>query len=76
MNPQLGTKKTDSQIISTYYYFGSKKGDFKMKTKEKKPNLSKEWVELVKEAMESNITKEQFKIFLQKEKEKRENNKA
>ncbi|MFC0270432.1 anti-repressor SinI family protein [Metabacillus herbersteinensis] len=30
-------------------------------------NLPKEWVELVKQAMNSNITKEDFKKFLQQE---------
>lgn len=34
--------------------------------------LPEEWVELVKEAMKSNITKEDFKQFLKKEKEKKE----
>lgn len=37
--------------------------------------LPKEWIELVKEAMKSNITKEEFKIFLEKEKEKKKNQK-
>jgi hypothetical protein len=41
--------------------------------KKKETDLPKEWVELVKQAMESNITKEDFKIFLESEKEKREN---
>lgn len=36
-------------------------------------NLPKEWIELVKEAMKSGITKGDFKIFLEKEKEKRKN---
>ncbi|WP_423798067.1 anti-repressor SinI family protein [Neobacillus sp. SAB-20_R2A] len=39
-------------------------------------DLPKEWIELVKEAMKSNITKEDFKIFLEKEKEKRKNQKS
>ncbi|WP_147534522.1 anti-repressor SinI family protein [Bacillus marasmi] len=34
-------------------------------------NLPKEWIELVKEAKKSGITKDEFKIFLEKEKEKR-----
>ncbi|MCQ6282833.1 anti-repressor SinI family protein [Bacillus sp. EB600] len=42
--------------------------------KKNKSDLPKEWVELIKEAMQSNITKEDFKIFLKKEKEKRDNN--
>ena len=44
-----------------------------MATKEKaeKIQLPEEWIELVKEAMESNITKEDFKQFLREEKEKR-----
>jgi len=33
--------------------------------------LPEEWVELVKEAMKSNITKEEFQRFLKEEKEKR-----
>lgn len=37
-----------------------------------KNHLSEEWVELVKEAMKSNITKEDFKQFLKEEKEKRD----
>ncbi|MCM2535896.1 anti-repressor SinI family protein [Neobacillus pocheonensis] len=37
-------------------------------------DLPKEWVELVKYAMKSNVTKENFKKFLKEEKEKRENN--
>jgi hypothetical protein len=41
--------------------------------KKNESDLPKEWVELVKEAMKSNITKEDFKIFLKKEKEKRNN---
>lgn len=41
--------------------------------KKEELDLPKEWVELVKEAMKSDITKEDFKIFLKKEKEKREN---
>jgi len=36
--------------------------------------LSKEWIELVKEAMQSNASKEKFKEFLKEEKEKREYN--
>ncbi|MDR4949797.1 anti-repressor SinI family protein [Neobacillus cucumis] len=36
-------------------------------------NLPKEWIELVKEAMKANITKEDFKIFLKNEKDKRKN---
>lgn len=38
-------------------------------------DLPKEWMELVKEAMESDITKEEFKIFIEKEKEKRKKHK-
>jgi hypothetical protein len=38
-------------------------------------DLPKEWLELVKEAMESDITKEEFKIFIEKEKEKRKKHK-
>ncbi|MCM3767720.1 anti-repressor SinI family protein [Neobacillus niacini] len=38
-------------------------------------NLPKEWIELVKEAMKSGITKEDFKVFLEKEKENRKNQK-
>lgn len=45
-----------------------------MKTKVKLPDLPKEWIELVKEAMNSNITKEEFRIFIQNAKEKRKNN--
>jgi mevalonate pyrophosphate decarboxylase len=41
--------------------------------KKNESELPKEWVELIKEAMKSNITKEDFKKFLKKEKEKREN---
>lgn len=33
--------------------------------------LPKEWVELVKDAMKSDITKEEFKKFLKEEAEKR-----
>jgi hypothetical protein len=36
-------------------------------------NLPKEWIELVKVAMKSNITKENFKKFLKERKEKRKN---
>ncbi|WML51624.1 anti-repressor SinI family protein [Neobacillus sp. PS3-12] len=43
------------------------------KYEKKETDLPKEWVELVKQAMESNITKEDFKIFLENEKEKRKN---
>lgn len=39
-------------------------------------DLPKDWVELVKEAMKSNITKEEFKKFLKEEKEKRRNKKV
>jgi hypothetical protein len=42
--------------------------------KKKETDLPKEWVELVKEAMESTITKEDFRRFLEKEKERRKNN--
>ncbi|MCQ6278769.1 anti-repressor SinI family protein [Bacillus sp. EB600] len=35
-------------------------------------DLPEEWGELAKEAMKSNITKEDFKQFLKKEKEKRD----
>lgn len=38
----------------------------------KKYNLSEEWVQLVKEAMESNITKQDFKQFLEEMREKRD----
>ncbi|WP_156431139.1 anti-repressor SinI family protein [Bacillus sp. FJAT-29814] len=38
-------------------------------------DLPKEWIELVKEAMKSGITKEDFKVFLEKEKENRKNQK-
>ncbi|KYC90821.1 hypothetical protein [Heyndrickxia sporothermodurans] len=38
----------------------------------KKESLPKQWVELVKEAMGSKITKGDFKRFLKEEKEKRE----
>jgi hypothetical protein len=41
--------------------------------KKHESDLPKEWIELVKEAMKSNITKEDFKIFLENEKEKRKN---
>ncbi|USK75654.1 anti-repressor SinI family protein [Peribacillus frigoritolerans] len=34
----------------------------------KDQDLSEEWIELVKEAMKSNISKEEFKIFLKKKK--------
>lgn len=47
-----------------------------MKIEIKQPDLSKEWFELVKEAMESNVTKEEFRKFLQEETEKRGNNKS
>ncbi|MED4228918.1 anti-repressor SinI family protein [Neobacillus cucumis] len=40
-----------------------------------KQELSKEWIELVKEAMKSNTSKEKFKNFLEEEKKKREYNK-
>ena len=43
--------------------------------KKSESDLPKEWIELVKEAMKSDITKEDFKIFLKKEKEKRKNQK-
>ncbi|WP_155928803.1 anti-repressor SinI family protein [Bacillus sp. UNC41MFS5] len=43
--------------------------------KKSESDLPKEWIELVKEAMKSDITKEDFKIFLEKEKEKRKNQK-
>lgn len=33
-----------------------------------KERLTEEWVELVKEAMRSNITKEEFKRFLEEKK--------
>lgn len=39
--------------------------------KKDKDSLPEEWAKLVKEAMESNITKEEFKKFLKEEKEKR-----
>ncbi|MBT2659097.1 anti-repressor SinI family protein [Bacillus sp. ISL-18] len=42
-----------------------------MKTNEL--DYPKEWVELVKEAMKSGIKKEDFKKFLIKEKDKRQN---
>lgn len=34
--------------------------------------LPKEWVELVKDAMKSGVTKESFKNFLEEEKEKKQ----
>jgi hypothetical protein len=34
-------------------------------------DLSKEWIELVKGAMRSKITKEEFKKFLEEEKKKK-----
>lgn len=37
-------------------------------------NLPKEWVDLVKYMIESDISKENFKLFLKKEKEKRKKN--
>ncbi|MBS4215108.1 MULTISPECIES: anti-repressor SinI family protein [Neobacillus] len=43
--------------------------------KKNESDLPKEWIELVKEAMKSNITKDDFKIFLEKEKEKRKKHK-
>ncbi|MBU8919263.1 anti-repressor SinI family protein [Bacillus sp. FJAT-29953] len=43
--------------------------------KKNESDLPKEWIELVKEAMKSNITKDDFKIFLEKEKEKRQKHK-
>jgi hypothetical protein len=39
--------------------------------KKTESDLPKEWIELVKEAMKSGITKEDFKIYLEKEKEKK-----
>ena len=36
--------------------------------------LSKEWIELVKEAMKSNTSKEKFEKFLKEEKKRREYN--
>lgn len=36
-----------------------------IKKSEDKNDLSEEWIELVKRAMESNITKEEFKQFLE-----------
>lgn len=39
---------------------------------EKRIYLSEEWVELVKEAMKSDITKEDFEEFLKEVKEKRD----
>lgn len=39
---------------------------------DRKIYLTKEWVGLVKEAMRSNITKEDFKQFLKQEKKRRE----
>lgn len=40
-----------------------------MKTKDHE--LPEEWINLIKEAMKSNITKEDFKKFLEEEKKKR-----
>ncbi|WP_462411653.1 anti-repressor SinI family protein [Neobacillus sp. Marseille-QA0830] len=40
--------------------------------KRNESNIPKEWIELIKEAMKANITKEDFKIYLKEEKEKRE----
>jgi len=40
----------------------------------REPELSKEWIELVKEAMKSNTSKEKFKEFLKEEKKRREYN--
>lgn len=37
--------------------------------------LPKEWVELIKEAMKSGVSKEEFEKFLKEEKEKRKNKK-
>ena len=34
-------------------------------------DLSNEWIELIKEAMGSNVTKEEFRAFLQKEQNER-----
>lgn len=42
------------------------------KENDNKNQLPEEWVELVKEAMESKITKEDFKQFLKEEKKKRD----
>ncbi len=39
------------------------------KKENKGQDLSEEWIELVKEAMKSNISKEEFKIFLKKKAE-------
>lgn len=36
-----------------------------------KSNLTNEWIELIKYAMNSNTSKEKFKLFLKIEKEKR-----
>lgn len=36
-----------------------------------KERLTEEWVELVKEAMRSNITKEEFKRFLEEKKKEK-----
>lgn len=57
-------------LISSKSFFN---GGVSMKKSES--DLPKEWIELVKEAMKSDITKEDFKIFLEKEKEKRKNQK-
>lgn len=46
-------------------------GGLQMKISESE--LPKEWIELVKEAMKSDVTKEDFKNFLEKEKAKRKN---
>jgi hypothetical protein len=39
--------------------------------KPKEQELPEEWINLIKEAMKSNITKEDFKKFLEEEKKKR-----
>lgn len=49
-----------------------KKWGLRMKMSEQE--LSKEWIELVKEAMRSNTSKEKFEKFLKEEKKKREYN--
>lgn len=40
--------------------------------KMKEHDLPEEWIKLIKEAMKSNVTKEDFKKFLEEEKKKRD----
>lgn len=73
-NPSIQFLDKISQVLDTSVESLIQQGSSKEQSDSDSAFLDKDWIALVKEAMTSNIDKEEFKAFLEFQKWKKDNN--